>query len=569
MTRLFPLLFIAVALSLSALSGNARAQDTENSLLPEIDPQDIEIRSQFKARFPGLRRQPILGFDPTPRVYRVDPDREPFMETQEQVVASLPVSELSRPAAPQYTPLLYSEDIRAFARGGYGSYQTPVAQFWGVQRLSENQYVGGDLNFSSSGGHLESQPSSFRFMDANAEFGTKLDRQTRLNLNLNGQSDFHYLPRLENPPSSGLEYGKNYFGMGFDGEIKRRKNSFAGWTIDAEIEYFDIKFDDPNVSEYINETVYRGSFNKYWPGSRVNETYHITADAQTGVSGPDDNQEGWTTLQAGAQYNRLFNYSTKLIAEASVYYTTSAFETTTYIGPRLVLEHSLDDRLILTGSLSGKPYLQTLETHHETNRFLTGPTPLRHSYEMKAGASASYKYYEGSTVDARISYSRTSDLPVYVQQVRTNVIGEPIAIFYDVIYRDASNLRLEAGITHQLLPERFWVSARAYVQNPTLDNGNRIPFRENAGLQGSLSARFLKTISIEAWADYVGGRKTGVGGETLDGFLLLGSQIDVKISERFGAYLKGVNLLDQDYELWRGYTERPRQVFGGITLRLK
>ncbi len=39
-------------------------QDTESSMLPEIDPQDIEIRSQFEARFPGLRRQPILGFDP-------------------------------------------------------------------------------------------------------------------------------------------------------------------------------------------------------------------------------------------------------------------------------------------------------------------------------------------------------------------------------------------------------------------------------------------------------------------------------------------------------------------------
>ncbi len=63
-------------------------QERESSLLPEIDPQDIEIRSQFKARFPGLRRQPILGFDPTPRVYQIDSDRTPFMETQEQVVAA-------------------------------------------------------------------------------------------------------------------------------------------------------------------------------------------------------------------------------------------------------------------------------------------------------------------------------------------------------------------------------------------------------------------------------------------------------------------------------------------------
>ena len=45
---------------LGVAHSNAIAQDqqeSDNSLLPEIDPQDIEIRSQFKARFPGLRRE--------------------------------------------------------------------------------------------------------------------------------------------------------------------------------------------------------------------------------------------------------------------------------------------------------------------------------------------------------------------------------------------------------------------------------------------------------------------------------------------------------------------------------
>jgi len=28
-----------------------------------------------------------------------------------------------------------------------------------------------------------------------------------------------------------------------------------------------------------------------------------------------------------------------------------------------------------------------------------------------------------------------------------------------------------------------------------------------------------------------------------------------------------VNLLDQNYEVWRGYQERPLQVYGGITFK--
>ena len=51
---------------------------TPGSLLPDIDPQDIEIRGEFSARFPGIMRQPILGFSPRPRVFQIDPNRMPF-----------------------------------------------------------------------------------------------------------------------------------------------------------------------------------------------------------------------------------------------------------------------------------------------------------------------------------------------------------------------------------------------------------------------------------------------------------------------------------------------------------
>src|SRR5690625_7525684 len=85
--------FLSMFLAIAAFP--SAAQDTqggdEDALLPDIDPQDIEIRSEFKARFPGLRRQPILGFEPASRVYRVDPDRMPYIESLEEVVADLPV----------------------------------------------------------------------------------------------------------------------------------------------------------------------------------------------------------------------------------------------------------------------------------------------------------------------------------------------------------------------------------------------------------------------------------------------------------------------------------------------
>src|SRR5690625_7731725 len=54
------------------LAGQTQTQaDVERSLLPDMDPQDIEIWSQFQARFPGLSSQAILGFNHRRRVYQL------------------------------------------------------------------------------------------------------------------------------------------------------------------------------------------------------------------------------------------------------------------------------------------------------------------------------------------------------------------------------------------------------------------------------------------------------------------------------------------------------------------
>src|SRR5690625_1067031 len=113
------------------LAGQTQTQaDVERSLLPDIDPQDIEIRSQFQARFPGLSRQPILGFNPRPLVYQIDPDRIPYIEDEEAQLANLPMGRLDRPDSPEYNALGYALPKYAFIRAGVGSDITPEADLF-------------------------------------------------------------------------------------------------------------------------------------------------------------------------------------------------------------------------------------------------------------------------------------------------------------------------------------------------------------------------------------------------------------------------------------------------------
>lgn len=563
MARNFTLFFFLTFLLALTLPSFAQQQDTENTLLPEIDPQDIEIRSQFKARFPGIRRQPILGFDPTPRVYQVDPNRQPFMETQEQVVANLPVSELSRPNPPEYNPMGYSENIQAYSRLGFGSYSSPEATLWGVHRINKQSYVGGDLDFSSSDGHLDGQPSSFRFFNANAEYAAKLDEDTRLQFSGGGQSDFHHLYELNNQLPADQNLGKNYLGFHIDGSFSRFQNTVDGWNVDAGLKYFDVDLQNESLTGDVNETVYRASIAKRWAGSNVSETFTLQGGVRSGVYGAGGNQEGWTTLQVGPQYQRMFNYTTLITAEANLYYATDVAEDKVYIAPSLDVEHTFSDRLKVTGHAEGKPYLETVQQHHEFNRFLTGNNVLRHSYKIEASGEASLEYFRGSTINGGVRYTNTKNLPFYTQS--TPPSGSS---YYQINYQDATNFKVYAGITHQLLPERFWVSGRIYAQNPKLNGGNRVPFQETWGINSSVHISPIKRITVEGWLDYISKRKTGITDQELDGIFLLGAQLDLEITDRFGAYFRAVNLLDDNYQMWEGYTERPLQIYGGVTVKL-
>lgn len=568
MARFLPLIFLQLFVLAFSHQAVAQQSDDASSLLPEIDPQDIEIRSEFRARFPGLNRQPILGFDPRPRVYQIDPNRRPFMETQEQAVANLPVSELSRPAPPPNAPLRYSPDINAYGRLGIGSYTSPEAQFWGVHRINKKSYIGGDLDYSSSDGHLDEQGSSFRFLNANLDFATKLASRTQMHMSGGIQSDFNHLfdvvPNINVPDDS----RKNYTGFNLQGDVRHFKNTVEGWTGRFDFRYFGAESDAGDISEQTDESVYSGMFAKHWAGKNINETITAQAGATGGVYTIEGEEQQWATLRGGLEYSRLYNYTTQVTAQANVYYVSDVTNSTPYFGPFLQVDHSISNKLKVTGTLEGKPFLRTVEQHHETNRFLNAENPLQHSYHLDVGGEVSFEYFSGSQLNAGVGFLYAHD---YAYYTRTSLSSRgttfPEYGFYSIDYMDAQNLKFFAGITHQLLPERFWLSGRFYVQDPALHNGDRIPYKETWGVNSAVTVRPFNRLTIEGWADYIGSRETERGTE-LDSFLLIGGRAELEITDRIGAYVKLVNLLGQEYQIWEGYTERPLQIYGGVTVTL-
>ncbi|MGD8748154.1 MAG: hypothetical protein PVI44_06775 [Balneolaceae bacterium] len=556
-------LLVTVAKPLAA----QEKQANENSLLPEIDPQDIEIRSQFKARFPGLRRQPILGFDPTPRVYQIDPNRTPFMETPEQVVANLPVSQLTRPTPPAYTPLDYSSDINAFGRFGIGSYISPEAQFWGVHRINSKSYIGGDFDYSSSDGHLDNQASSFRFFNANGEYATKLDPKSRLTFDGGFLNSFNQMFDLDAAAGIPDNARKEYGGFNLGAEFHHFQNSISGWNASVNIRYYDATLKNAaQLSGKSQERVYHASLAKRWTGTHVNETFTVKLGAKGGnYENNSISNDNWLTAVGGVKYKRLFDYTINMTADVNLFYISDGFDSKVYFGPSLEIKQPFLDFLSLTIKGSAEPYLTTIEQMNAQNRFLNTNNILRHTYRIRGSAEISLDYASTGTLNFGIQYADYTNYPIFMRTQGGIAAGE---LFYRVDYADAYQARAYASVAHQIIPEQFWVNGKAYVQTPRIKNGGRIPYEEKVGAHSSIGIRPFNKLTLEAWADYVGSRKTFQANEKLKGFLLLGGQLDLEITDNFGAYIKLVNLLNQNYEVWQGYTERPFQAYGGVTVKL-
>lgn len=564
------LLLIFCTITLSTTSLYAQQGDSQSSLLPEIDPQDIEIRSEFTARFPGLRRQPILGFNPEPSVYQVDPNRTPFMETQEEVVANLPITDLSRPAPPAYEPLHYEQEINAFGRAGVGSFVSPELEFWGISRFTDKSYVSGRMDYHSTDGHLATKNSSFRFFDADGEYATKISENTSIKLLGGLENSFNRMFQLDNLNTLLVEVPsgprKKYAGFNAGASVDHYKNSVEGWNADVGVRWFDMNMDAGDIGGSATESIFNGAIQKEWAGSHIQETFALEISGKGGkydLSSQVDSQN-WGTFRAGGEYNRLLDYSTQVTANAGVVYTSNAFEDKVYPGFTFNIKHWLHDNLTVAGHLSGNPKLQTIEQLNNLNRFLNHRAQLRHTYMVKAGGEINLEFLPGSSMYAKVDYMQAQN---YAYFMRRSLSGTGANGYYTVNYADANKIKGEVGATHQLVPDKFWIDAQVYVQQPKLSNGNDIPYEESWGVNSGVSAKFFERLRIEAWADYVSKRNTVSSGD-LGGFFLVGGQMDIEITDRIGVYAKMLNLLSQEYEVWDGYEERPFQAYGGVTVKL-
>jgi len=559
----------AVLFTAANLNAQDAPQEPDRTLLPDIDPQDIEIRSQFEARFPGLRRQPILGFNPEPRVFQVDPDRRPFIEDEEAVAASVPVGQLDRPDPPEYRALTYADPQNGFARGGIGTFITPEADVYAIAGLGRGQWVSANVNYRSTDGHLDEQRSAFRDFNTNVRSQHRLSDRSVMKLNVNAFSDFNYLPisRTEDDIMSGDQGRTSSNGVRFDVDFTNARNSIAGLNIKAGgyFNQFDAAGSSTNVAGSPMEWGSSTTIDYTRAGSNIDEVYGVVVDVDLGgIETIGSGSNFWNITKAGVSYDRLYNYRTDVSATLGGAYVTDALDSSSfYIAPKVDVVHTLFDGLDLRGMISGTPEHRSLKNLQDRNRFIDLEDPLSHQYNARALAEVIVEPLSGTSFTGGVSYQHSQNYAVFNNE-KADGAGNPLFGAYGVSYQDASFMKAYGSFSQQLVPDRLWADVGGFWQRPRLSDGDKIPFVEALGVRGAISWRPIGQLLIEGWGDFTGSR-FNPNGDDLSSYFLMGTKFEISLGERTGIYGKLLNVTDQQYEVWDGYRERGFQGFVGIT----
>ena len=567
-------IILAPIVVLWQLPNLAWGQNAQNTLLPEINPQDIEIRSEFKANFPGLRRQPILGFNPTPRVFQIDPNRMPFLESREAAVAGIDVTQLDRPALPER--LVWETPNRP-------DFQTTMGLGWFISPEARAQYARSvgkgrvelGTQYRSSDGHLE-DASGYRVWDTEVTYRVKPAENRSLAAKLAVNSDFNRMYRLSDGVQN-LEQGilaKDYMGLQLDTEYQVQQSTFESWNYRLGLGSFSTNmngqlavFQDDASEQFISLSAEHRR-----PGKQVREYWKVSIGVDFRQHDTRLSNHQSYLFSGNTSYARLYNYAWALDATLGLALANDGIASGVYLTPDIQLAYNHNDVLGGMARFFGRVEQPYLSQWQDLNRFLFPLVSLRNHYVLGIQTEAYWNMTKQSRLYSGILYNHWNRYGFMVQRLwqagdADNTTGQDQSLFYTLNYAQANRFTFYVGARASLLSDVLSGDIQLNFSNPKLSSGAEIPYEESFNTEANLVFTPTAKLKSSLSALLVGSRINNQGND-LNGFILLNARAEYSINQRFGVYLKLNNLLSQNYEWWQGYEEPPVHFFGGINYRL-
>jgi len=554
---------------------NTKPVPTQN-LLPDINPQDIEIRGVFKASFPGIRRQPILGFNPKPRVYRIDPNRLPFMEDDRAAAVQLPVQALSQSVRQPSLPPRSENRQNGYAKLGGANFLTGFTEAAYRSQLSKKTELDLFGYFLATDGHLaEPIRSDFNQKDFQLSLGHNLStaRKLRFVANYNGGYNYQPISSLFNSQAR-----KDVHNYSVSLNHQAIFNPVSHSNVALAFNQLDVSLGNELASRSVIENALDFNFTLAKAANTPEQTYGLKVGAQLasydGDFSSDALNHNWMNLRAQlSSKKRLNDQSTLLIEAGAVYFQDYLTDNGILPVLGLSVKRTLSDGFSIALRTKFDVETTSLRELQRQNPFMGYELNLPNTKHFETGIELRLQPASATQITADFNYNVYRDFAFFTSEVDP---ATQLNSFGNTVEDEAQIPELSLQVKQYAFGQRMAITAHYLIRQPELgDNGNNELSRIPANIAqteawAELSYQWLQKVQVWTRLQQTGERYSRLVQSDaekdlylLAAYTLLHFGANYQFAEKMHAGIQLLNILDKQYQHWEGFTER------GLELRLE
>ncbi len=232
-----------------------------------------------------------------------------------------------------------------------------------------------------------------------------------------------------------------------------------------------------------------------------------------------------------------------------------------YFYPVVLLDFHLTNRHTAFLSFRPSPEFASLETHLERNPYLSAGASIRHPIArlaVRGGIESEWTPWLSTGI--WIAFKSVTDYPFYDDSTGR---GMWLLTYGGKTSITSFHFDAVANITSN---DYFAFKSTSRVTTNTIVR--HIPYAPEFEASAAWTHRFVDVLEVSPSAGIVSRQDADLTGLSLvDGYLWTGVRIEYSGLGDLRFFLDVTNLLDQDYELWKGYRAEPFRMSAGLTYR--
>jgi hypothetical protein len=499
-------------------------------------------------------------------------------------INSVPVASTFTPAKGKATELDVSKPDKIYDnyfRLGFGNYTTVLGELYSNFQLSRTDNLGVLLKHHSSQGGIPDVELDDAFYNSSLNLNYRsVQRDLSYGAHLgviHQMYNWYGLPPslLNTSPSFDVQH--SFFGINAGGDLEMENSIFSGG--DVELRYFGDSYSSSEIQAVLRPK-FLFDLGGQDVGLNLEVNYLSGSFEETPINSFSFPNYGYLNLGAHPYVRFGENdFSVELGAALFFGMDTEASESKMFIYPKVKASYRLDESAILYGGVDGNLQQNSYFNFSQENPFISPGVmiaPTDRAYEGFVGIKGAFA--SQFSFDLKASYMQENARGLFVMNPMAGPVGITLAEYemgnsFGVLYDDLQTLEIFGELqfaASKAVNMGVNVSYFSYTAD-VFDHAWNLP-----ELTASVfaDADFTEKLYGGLRLFYVGERKDLNSEEalnpsvvTLDGFVDLNVELGYRINNRLSVFLKGNNLIGDNYLRWQNYPVQGIQVLGGATYK--